>query len=79
MVSWVSLYTVSGECHVNVKVIDRTILTNLVFVDVNKQFPLATQLVAEFADVFKDELGVLKDIEATITVTALATPCFHKS
>ena len=38
----------------------------------------STALVEEFSDVFKDELGVLKGIEATITVEESAVPRFHK-
>ena len=29
---------------------------------------IATEIMTEFADVFKDELGILKGIEAAITV-----------
>jgi len=36
------------------------------------------EVVADFADVFKDELGVLKGIEATIAVEESALPQFHK-
>ena len=36
-------------------------------------------LLEEFAEVFRDELGVLKDIEATVTVHESATPRFHKA
>ena len=38
----------------------------------------STELVAEFSNVFKDELGILKGIEATITVDESALPSFHK-
>ena len=34
--------------------------------------------MTEFVDVFKDELGILKSIEATATVQESATPRFHK-
>ena len=37
-----------------------------------------TGLVAYFADVFKDKLGVLKGIKATIAVEESALPRFHK-
>ena len=36
-------------------------------------------LLEEFAEVFHDELGVLKDIKATVTVHESATPQFHKA
>jgi len=36
-------------------------------------------LLAEYADVFKEELGVLKEIEAVITVGEHATPKFHRN
>lgn len=39
---------------------------------------MATEIITEFADVFKDELGILKGIEATITVEESAPPKFHK-
>ena len=38
----------------------------------------STELVAEFSNVFKDELGILKGIEVTITVDESALPRFHK-
>ena len=38
----------------------------------------SAELVTDFADVFKDELGVLKGVEATIAVEESALPCFHK-
>lgn len=38
----------------------------------------ATNLVTEFADVFKDELGLLKGIQASVTVDEAAPPRFHK-
>jgi len=38
----------------------------------------STGLVAYFADVFKDKLGVLKGIKATIAVEESALPQFHK-
>ena len=37
-----------------------------------------TEIMTEFADVFRDELGILKGIEATITVDESAPPRFHK-
>ena len=39
---------------------------------------MATEIITEFADVFKDELGILKGIEATVTVEESAPPKFHK-
>ena len=36
-------------------------------------------LITEFAEVFQDELGVLKGIEASVTVVESATPRFHKA
>ena len=39
---------------------------------------LQAQLCNEYSEVFKDELGVLRDIEATITVEEQATPKFHR-
>ena len=36
-------------------------------------------LLEEFAEVFRDKLGVSKDIEATVTVHESATPRFHKA
>jgi len=36
------------------------------------------EVVTDFADVFKDELGVLKGIKATIAVEESALPWFHK-
>ena len=39
---------------------------------------MATEIMMEFSDVFKDELGILKGIEATVTVQESATPHFHK-
>jgi len=38
----------------------------------------AESLFREFADVFKDELGLLRGIEATITVDPTAMPKFHR-
>ena len=35
-------------------------------------------LIEEFAEVFWDELGVLRGIEATVAINESATPCFHK-
>ena len=37
-----------------------------------------TEIVAKFSDVFKDQLGVLKGIEANIAIGDSAVPCFHK-
>ena len=39
---------------------------------------MATEIMTEFADVFKDELGILKGIEAAITVQEFAPPQFRK-
>ena len=39
---------------------------------------LATQVLTEFSDIFKDELGVLKGIEANIAIDESAVPRFHK-
>ena len=39
---------------------------------------MATEIITEFADVFKDELGNLKGIEATVTVEESAPPKFYK-
>ena len=39
---------------------------------------MATEIMTEFADVFKDELGIIKQIEAAITVQEFAPPQFHK-
>ena len=36
-------------------------------------------LIEEFAEVFRDELGVLKGIEATVAVNESAIPRFHKA
>ena len=36
-------------------------------------------LLEEFAEVFRDELGVLKYIEATVNIHESATPRFHKA
>ena len=36
-------------------------------------------LIEKFAEVFWDELGIWKGIEATVTVDESATPCFHKA
>ena len=36
------------------------------------------ELLAEFSDVFSEELGLLRGIEATISVDESATPRFHK-
>ena len=36
-------------------------------------------LIKEFSEVFRDELGVLRGIEATVTVIESATPRFHKA
>ena len=36
-------------------------------------------LMEEFAEVFQDELGVLRGIEATVAVNESATPRFHKA
>ena len=36
-------------------------------------------LLEEFAEVFCDELGVLKYIEATVNIHESATPRFHKA
>ena len=38
----------------------------------------ATNLVTEFADVFKDELELLKCIQVSVTVDEAAPPQFHK-
>ena len=40
--------------------------------------PLAAGILVEFSDVFKDQLGVLKGIEAKLTVDESAFPRFHK-
>ena len=37
-----------------------------------------TDLVTELADVFKEELGLLKGIQASVTVDKAAPPHFHK-
>ena len=39
---------------------------------------MATEIMTEFADVFKDELGLLKGIQANVTVDEPASPRFHK-
>ena len=39
---------------------------------------MATEIITEFTDVFKDELKILKGIEATVTVDESAPPKFHK-
>ena len=36
-------------------------------------------LIGKVAEVFWDELGIWKEIEATVTVNESATPCFHKA
>ena len=38
----------------------------------------ATHIVAKFSDVFKDQLGILKGIEANIAIDDSAVPYFHK-
>ena len=38
----------------------------------------ATEMVAEFSDVFKDQLGVLKGIEVNFAIDDSAIPCFLK-
>ena len=37
-----------------------------------------TNLLTEFTDVFKEELGLLKGIQASVTVNEMAPPRFHK-
>ena len=37
----------------------------------------ATEIVAKFSDVFKDQLGVLKGTEANIAIDDSVVPCFH--
>ena len=39
---------------------------------------MTNEIMTEFADVFKDELGILKGIEAVVTVLESASPRFHK-
>ena len=39
---------------------------------------MTSEIIIEFADVFKDELGVLKHIEAVVTVQESTSPRFHK-
>ena len=39
---------------------------------------LATDIMAEFSDVFKDQLGVLKRIEGNIAIDDSVVPRFHK-
>lgn len=39
---------------------------------------LTAELMAEFTDVFQDELGVLKGIEANVSVKESAVPHFHR-
>ena len=39
---------------------------------------LVTDIMAEFSDVFKDQLGVLKGFEANVTIDDSAVPRFHK-
>ena len=39
---------------------------------------MATEIMTEVADVFKDELGLLKGIQANVTVDEPASPRFHK-
>ena len=39
---------------------------------------MATEIIMEFADVFKDELELLKGIQANVTVDEPASPRFHK-
>ena len=47
-------------------------------VHLNSTDSSSAELVTDFSDVFKDELGVLKGIEATIAVEESALPRFHK-
>ena len=101
--------TVKGQCHVKVKLNERTFEANFLVVDVSTQYPLfgrdwmtligfnvssliqeATQvhnttevltaesLCEEYSEIFKDELGILKGIEATISVNPQAAPKFHR-
>ena len=39
---------------------------------------LLTEILTKFADVFKDEFRILKDIEATVAVDESVPPRFHK-
>ena len=39
---------------------------------------MTAEIMTEFADVFKDELGILKGIEATVTIDKSAPPHFNK-
>ena len=36
------------------------------------------ELLTEYSDVFSEELGLLRGIEATISIDESATPHFHK-
>ena len=39
---------------------------------------MTNEIMTEFEDVFKDELGILKGIEDVVTVQESASPRFHK-
>ena len=45
---------------------------------INHQVSESDRFLDEYADIFKKELGLLRDIEANITVEQLALPQFHK-
>ena len=45
---------------------------------INRQVSESNRFLDEYADIFKKELGLLRDTEATITVEQSALPRFHK-
>ena len=57
--------------------IDLTALVNQYAKQVH-QVSESNSLLDEYADIFKKELGLLRDIEASITVEQMAVPQFHK-
>ena len=55
-----------------------TIMNQVTQVHHTSEDPMTTEIKTEFADVFKEELGLLKGIEASVTVDESAPPRFHK-
>ena len=61
--------------------IDLTALVNQSAIQmhqVDQQLSEPDSFLIEYADIFKRELGLLRDIEATVTVQQSAAPRFHK-